>query len=342
MSDGARSSIQSSPEAKAAAMRRFREWGARNLIKVTNPGEIKPEVQGYITFMQAIAGKAPKEISAILGLRATDLSGGAMIYRLDRLPHPGEFEVRGYTTLVDGKAFPQGQTQDKGGYRVGEGALQYEIHRNAPIPATLLGQLGPAEQFDLRTIRRPGASATIFSGIEWWHANQHKYPNSAEISDLSPAFATSVADFIGALEDAGATVVVTATRRNRLRAYLMHYSWRVARGDIAPNRVPPEPEVRIIWDHGNDSDSRKAAKEMVELFEIVYQPSLISNHIAGTAVDMTISWSDPIEVTDGRGRKVLIDRPQSDASNTSLHAVGATYGVRKLLSDRPHWSVNGH
>jgi hypothetical protein len=342
MSDDDRPPIQSSPQAKADAMRRFRQWGARNLIKVTNPGGIREEVAGYITFMQAIAGKTPREISAILGLRETDLVGGAMIYRLDRLPHPGEFEVRGYTTLVGGKALPQGQTQDAGGYRAGQGALQYEILGNAPIPATLLGQLEPSEQFDLRTIRVPGASATLFSGTEWWHANQHKYPNSAEISDLSPAFATSVADFIEALEDAGATVVVTATRRNRLRAFLMHYSWRVTNGDVAPNRVPREPEVRIIWDHGNDSDSRKAAKEMVELFGIVYQPSLISNHIAGTAIDMTIHWSDPIEVTDARGRKVVIDRPQSDATNSSLHAVGATYGVRKLLSDRPHWSVNGH
>jgi hypothetical protein len=342
MNDTDQPPIQSSPQARHAAMRKFREWGARNLIKVTNPGEIRAEVQGYIGFMQAIAGQTPREISRTLGLRATDLLGGAMVYRLDRLPHDHEFQVRGYTTLVGGKPLAEGETQDAAGYRVGTGALQYEILRDAPIPATLLGQLAPGEAFDVRTIRLPGAPATLFSGAEWWEANQHKYPNSAEISDLAPAFATAASSFIRALEAAGATVVVAATRRNRLRAYLMHHSWRVANGDIAPARVPREPEVRIIWDHGNDGASRKAAKEMLDLFQIVYKPSLTSNHIFGTAIDMKIRWTEPITVTNARGREVLIDLPRNDATNTVLHAVGATYGVRKLLSDAPHWSTNGH
>lgn len=341
MSDADRPPIQSSPQVKQAALRRFRQWGARNLIKITNPGEIRPEVQGYIGFMQAIAGQTPEQISRTLGLRATDLAGGAMVYRLDRIPHEHEFEVRGYTTLVDGKPLPVGQTQDAAGYRIGTGALQYEILRKAPIPATLLGKLGPGETFDLRTIRLPGASATVFSGAEWWRANQHKYPNSAEIAELAPAFATAVGNFIRALKAGGANVVVASTRRNRLRAYLMHFSWRVAKGDIAPGKVPLEPEVRIVWDHGDDAASRRAAQEMVDLFGIVHKPSLISNHIAGTAVDMKISWTQPIRVRDARGREVLIDRPRSDAANSDLHGVGATYGVRKLLTDPPHWSANG-
>jgi len=29
-------------------------------------------------------------------------------------------------------------------------------------------------------------------------------------------------------------------------------------------------------------------------------------------------------------------------ANTSLHAVGASYGVRKLATDAPHWSHDGH
>ncbi|HKG99913.1 MAG TPA: hypothetical protein VKB08_04205, partial [Bradyrhizobium sp.] len=306
------------------------------------PGEIRPEVDGYITFMQAIAGKTPVEISKILGLRPTDLTSGAMIYRLNRIPHDHEFEVRGMTTLVDGKALPDGQTQDAGGYRAGTGALQYEVLRKAAIPATLLGQLRPGEAFDLRTIRRPGASATVFSGAEWWRANEHQYSNSAQISDLAPAFATAVGSFIRAMEAGGATVLVAATLRNRLRAYLMHYSWRVARRDIAPVDVPFERDVPIIWDHGNEAASRKAAQEMVDLFGIVYRPSLTSNHIVGRAVDMKITWAEPFLLTDARGKEVMIDRPRRDAANTSLHKVGASYGVRKLLTDAPHWSFNGH
>lgn len=341
MSDADRPPIQSSPQAKQAALRRFREWGARNLVKVTNPGEIRPDVQGYIGFMQAIAGQTPEQISRTLGLRATDLAGGAMIYRLDRLPYEQEFEVRGYTTLVDGKPLPAGQAQDAAGYRIGTGVLQYEILRSAPIPATLLGQLAPADAFDLRTIRRPGESATVFSGAEWWRANQHKYPNSAEIGELAPAFATAVGNFVRALKTGGANVVVASTRRNRLRAYLMHFSWRVASGEIGGADVPLEPEVRIVWDHGDDGASRRAAQEMVDLFGIVHTPSLVSNHVLGTAVDMKISWTQPTKVRDARGREVLIDRPRSDAANGDLHAVGATYGVRKLLTDPPHWSANG-
>ena len=342
MSDTDRDPIQLSPQAKRAAMQRFRQWGARNLVKITNPGAIKLEVQGYIGFMQAIAGKSPEQISRVLGLRETDLAGGAMVYRLDRIPHEHEFEVRGYTTLVDGKRLPAEATQDAAGYRAGTGALQYEILPGAAIPATLLGQLGPGEAFDLRTIKLPAASSTIFSGAEWWRANQHKYPNSAEISDLAPAFASAVGNFIRALETAGAIVVVAATRRNRMRAHLMHYSWRVAHRDIPPDRVPRVPEVPIIWDHGDDTASRKAAQEMVDLFEIVYKPSLTSNHIFGTAVDMKISWTQPILVTNARRREVLVDLPRNDATNKTLHAVGASFGVRKLLSDAPHWSANGH
>jgi len=342
MSDNDRPPIQSSAHARRAALERFRQWGARNLVKVTSPGEIRQEVHGYITFMQAIAGKSPEEIARTLGLRATDLVGGALIYRLDRIPHENEFEVRGYTTLIDGKPSAQNATQDSAGYRVGTGALQYEILRNAPIPATLLGLLKPGETFDLRTIRRPGATATIFSGAEWWHANQQNYANSAEISDLAPSFATQVGGFIRALEAGGATVLVAATRRNRLRAYLMHYCWRLANRDIAAAKVPLERKVPIIWDHGNEALSRQAAQEMLDLFDVVYKPSLTSNHIVGRAVDMKISWTEPFLLKDARGREVLIDRPREDAVHPGLHAVGATYGVRKLRSDAPHWSTNGH
>jgi hypothetical protein len=189
---------------------------------------------------------------------------------------------------------------------------------------------------------RHRASTAMLSGADWWHANQHKYPNSSEISDLTPAFATAVGAFIRALEAAGATVVVTTTLRHHLRAYLMHYSWQVANGEIEARRVPLERDVPIIWDHGNEEASRSAAREMLALFGIVHPASLISNHIRGKAVDMKIRWTDAMLVRNGRGHNVRIDRPRNDASNSDLHAIGDTYGVRKLLKDAPHWSHNGH
>jgi hypothetical protein len=80
---------------------------------------------------------------------------------------------------------------------------------------------------------------------------------------------------------------------------------------------------------------------MVDLFDIVFQPSLASRHIPGLAIDMTISWSGTIKVRNASGKDVALSTPVDD-TNTTLHGIGASYGVRKLLSDPPHWSDNGH
>jgi hypothetical protein len=81
---------------------------------------------------------------------------------------------------------------------------------------------------------------------------------------------------------------------------------------------------------------------MVDLFGIAYQPSLTSLHTLGRAVDMTIGWNGTIQVEDAKGKKHPLGAPRSGESNTKLHEIGATYGVKKLLSDPPHWSDNGH
>ncbi len=184
-------------------------------------------------------------------------------------------------------------------------------------------------------------SLSSLSGAEWWHVNQGRFPNSREVSDLAPAFSQRTNAFIGALRRAGATVRVGSTRRSRARAYLMHYSWQIATGSLLPSEVPIDEETGIQWDHGDLSTSRMAAQEMVDLFRIVHRPSLTSNHISGTAVDMTIDWTDPIRVVDAKGAAKLIDRPRSAAKNDVLHEVGRSYGVLKLKTDPPHWSHDG-
>ena len=63
------------------------------------------------------------------------------------------------------------------------------------------------------------------SGKYWiaW-ANAHA-KNSSSVADLADPFKTHAKEFIKALEDAGATVEVTATKRDAKRAYLFHWSW---------------------------------------------------------------------------------------------------------------------
>ena len=80
---------------------------------------------------------------------------------------------------------------------------------------------------------------------------------------------------------------------------------------------------------------------MVDLFGIVFQPSLTSRHIRGVAIDMTIDWAGTIRVANAAGNVISLSSP-SDGTNTHLHGVGASYGVFKLVSDPPHWSDNGH
>ena len=181
-----------------------------------------------------------------------------------------------------------------------------------------------------------GAAATgALSGSAWWHANQARYPNSHALDDLVSPFRENVGRFIAALRAAGVGVRISATRRNRIRAHLMHYSWKVAKGQIAAGDVPAIDGCDIRWDHGDAAASRAAAGQMVRLFQIVHKPSLTSNHIAGTAIDMTLGDFGTVNVTDGAGKVTRV------SSAAALHQVGASYGVKKLASDPPHWSANG-
>jgi hypothetical protein len=199
----------------------------------------------------------------------------------------------------------------------------------------LVAGRGPAPQ--------PSAPASAqLSGAAWWHANQAKYPNSAKTADLASPFREKAIRFIDALKAAGAQVDVSATLRNPIRAHLMHYSWEVANGTIAPGAVPAVHGCAIQWDHGDPAASKRGAQEMVDLFGIVFEPALTSLHIQGEAVDMTIAWAGTLSIADANGARHALGAPRSGETNSGLHAVGATYGVKKLLTDAPHWSSTGH
>jgi hypothetical protein len=178
------------------------------------------------------------------------------------------------------------------------------------------------------------------SGAAYWHANQARFANSASLDDLAPDFRDKAKRFIVAMRAGGARVTLTSTRRNTIRAYLMHYSWAISNGDIAAANVPAEPGCAIIWDHGDVAQSRRAAQDMRDLFALVYEPSLKSRHIEGRAVDMVIGWTGTIKVKDAGGKSIPLSSP-TDGTNPVLHRIGASYGVIKLLSDPPHWSSDG-
>jgi len=186
-----------------------------------------------------------------------------------------------------------------------------------------------------------GTSSNL-SGKDWWHANQARYPNSRKIDDLEASFRSDVERFINSLRNAGAIVVVSSTRRNAIRAHLMHYSWKIAHGTIDPRDVPKRSGLNIEWDHGNIEKSRKAAEEMVNLFGMAHIASLTSNHIRGKAIDMNISWKDRLVLTQPSPLFIKIESTPRTGRNRELHKVGASVlGVRKLVSDPPHWSYNG-
>jgi len=71
-------------------------------------------------------------------------------------------------------------------------------------------------------------------------------------------------------------------------------------------------------------------------YGIVYAPSLTTNHANRTAIDMTISRVVGKKVKNKDGKEIEIKKL------SDLNAVGATYGVHKLITDPPHWSSDGH
>lgn len=189
------------------------------------------------------------------------------------------------------------------------------------------------------SLRAP--KAPPLSGSAWWHANQHKFPNSTRVEDLEASFRTKVQEFLDALNAAGAQVEINSTRRHKDRAYLMHYSWQIAKGTIKPSKVPARAGVDIEWDHGHLGRSRAAAQDMVRLFDMAHNAALASRHISGTAIDMTITWTGTLSIAKKSGQTVALGAPRNGAENKQLHAVGATYGVKKLRKDPPHWSSDG-
>jgi len=182
------------------------------------------------------------------------------------------------------------------------------------------------------------------SGKQW----VAKFPTSRSLADLDPSFKSRAEEFVAALKAANAVVKISATFRPKERAYLMHYSFRISRESLDPNLVPKLSTVPIEWVHKKANGSIdlnasvNAAEDMVDAYEIIKKPVLKSRHTLGTAVDMTISWTGTLSIKGADGKVVQISSTPRSGQNRDLHNVALTYGVKKLISDPPHWSLDGH
>ncbi|SDD67964.1 hypothetical protein SAMN05428966_105150 [Massilia sp. PDC64] len=184
----------------------------------------------------------------------------------------------------------------------------------------------------------PPPGNKVLSGAAW----EAQFPTSKSLNDLTPAFEKKVSKFIDALKAAGVRVRISATYRPKERAYLMHYSCKIADGTISPDKVPPMDGVNIEWAHKDSSGkldvraSRAAARAMKEAYVIRYPAALTSRHTQRRAIDMTITGYANKTVKDANDNDVKL------ADENDLFALGATYGVVKLKTDPPHWSDDGH
>jgi hypothetical protein len=201
-------------------------------------------------------------------------------------------------------------------------------------------------------------TAKELSGPAW----ASMFPTSTSVSDLSGTFRTDVTNFINAMTQAGIAVNVLATLRPPERAYLMHYSWLVAKGQLSAQQVPAfapatgQAPVNICWSHTDSNGnfdptaSTTAARKLMTALGIdprlKVAPALNSLHTRGLAIDMTTKWTTPsITIDDASGNPVTINTTPHSGLNKQLITVGATYGVIHFINaakDPNHWSVNGH
>jgi len=175
-----------------------------------------------------------------------------------------------------------------------------------------------------------------------------RFPTSRSVDDLAEPFRTSVRRFLAAVRAAGASATVADTLRPPERAYLMHFSFAIAREDFDPALVDPMPGVDIQWVHPDSpivpsrKASKDAAEQMVQGYQIAFKPVLKSRHTQALAIDMSITWAGTLVIARADNTLVAITGTPRNGDNPLLHTVGATYGVIKLVRDPPHWSVDGH
>lgn len=175
------------------------------------------------------------------------------------------------------------------------------------------------------------------SGADWLERNGGRFLDSRDVGDLRPAFAANVAALLRALERAGAFVRIEATLRSARRAWLIASAGTIARSGASARDVPSDPEIGIIWNHGEDGLSQDAAEAMVAVFGEAKAAPAGSPQLLGLAVEMDVRWFGTIGVRDAHGGQVRLDRPQNAVDHAALHRLARSYGVVKAPGDPLLW-----
>jgi hypothetical protein len=175
-----------------------------------------------------------------------------------------------------------------------------------------------------------------------------QFPTSKSVGDLVDPFKANVTRFLAALQAAGATVTIADTLRPPQRAYLMHFSFAIAREGLDPSTVPAMTGVDIQWIHpaspgmSSSQASKTGAEQMVQGYGIAFKPALSSRHTEGNAIDMSIAWIGDLVIAKADGSNITVTSAPRTGDNASLQQVGSSYRVIKLVTDPPHWSNDGH
>lgn len=194
-----------------------------------------------------------------------------------------------------------------------------------------------------------------------------RYPNpegeqerfDALARSRSGDYASRVRSLLEQLRAQGADVALTSTLRRRERGYLMWGAFRLSRVQRARDvsRIVGELEranrdwklaIPIRWNHPAGWKSTvESAREMADTYEVVYateQGARDSNHYTGIAADFVavgLPRKLKLEAPDGAVREFDLSAPQESRdlslSPDLIRWTEMHFGLRKLLSDYPHW-----
>ena len=184
------------------------------------------------------------------------------------------------------------------------------------------------------------ADDTRLSGPHW--AGVKEYLGSKSMDTLVDPFKGNITSFIAMLRANHALVNINATYRPPERAWLMHWAWYIGKGwtkysKIASIKNPYN--IDIVWDHGDDKSTRKAALAMAAAFGMAHQAALKSRHTEGHAVDINITRLPEVLTIDKKEYPIGVAKAEH---NEALWFVGEhLFSVVKHHTDRPHWSTDG-